>query len=238
MEELRFKYGFKEFEIIDDCFNLDRKRMYEILTGIRDRLSDVKLHFPNDLRTDILEQEDMALLKQAGTVSASFAIETSSPRMQEMIRKNLNIEKVVCAINAAVDAGIYSTGFFMIGFPTETYKEACDTIDFAASSSLHRVLLFNPIPFPGTGLAEMAADTLKNKNLIFDPQKINYHTSTLNISAMSDREFNRVFRKAYIRLYLNPKSILKIIMHHPNILSLPRSFVTLIRILLREHRAA
>jgi anaerobic magnesium-protoporphyrin IX monomethyl ester cyclase len=231
MEEVRFKYGFKEFEIIDDCFNLDRKRMYEILMGIRDRLGDVKLHFPNGLRTDMLEPEDIVLLKQAGTVSASFAIETSSPRLQKMIHKNLNIEKAIRAINASVKAGIYSTGFFMIGFPTETYEEACDTVDFAASSSLHRVLLFNPIPFPGTSLAEMAADTLKNKNYIFDPQKINYQTSALNISAMSDRELHRVFRKAYMRLYLNPKSILRIIMHHPNILSLPRSFVTLIRIL-------
>jgi hypothetical protein len=77
----------------------------------------------------------------------------------------------------------------------------------------------------------MAADTLKNKNVILNPKKINYQTSSLNISAMSDRELHRVFRKAYMRFYLNPKSILRIIIHHPNILSLPRSFVTLLRIL-------
>jgi hypothetical protein len=77
----------------------------------------------------------------------------------------------------------------------------------------------------------MAADILKNKNIIFNPKTINYQTSSLNISAMSDRELHKVFRKAYMRLYLNPKSILKIIMHHPNILALPRSFVTFLKIL-------
>ena len=143
MEELRFKHGFKEFEIVDDCFNLDRERMYAILTGIRDRIGDAKLHFPNGLRTDMLEPEDMALFKQAGTVSAAFAIETSSPRLQKMIHKNLNIEKASAAINASVKAGIYSTGYFMIGFPTETYEEASATVEFAVRSSLHRALFLN-----------------------------------------------------------------------------------------------
>ena len=122
MEELRFKHGFKEIEIADDCFNLDRERMYIILSGIRDRLGDVKLHFPNGLRADILEPQDMALFKQAGTVSATFAMETSSPRLQKMIHKNLNIDKAVLAINASVKAGIYPIGYFMIGFPTESYE--------------------------------------------------------------------------------------------------------------------
>jgi len=233
MEELRFNYGFKEFEITDDCFNLDRKRMYGILTGIRERLGDVKLHFPNGLRADMLEPEDMALFKQAGTVSARFAIETSSPRLQKMIHKNLNINKAVCAINASVKEGIYSTGFFMIGFPTETYKEACDTVDFAARSSLHHAIFHNPTPFPGTELAEIAKDILKNKNYIFDPQIMNYQASVLNISAMTDSELHRVFRRAIWRFNLNPKIILGLIIHHPKILSLPRyAFGTLMRILL------
>jgi len=152
MEELRFRHGFKEFEITDDCFNLDRERMYAILNGIRDRLGDVKLHFPNGLRADMLEPEDLVLFKQAGTVSAMFAIETSSPRLQKMIRKNLNIDKAVLAINAAVNAGIYTAGFFMIGFPTESYEEASATAEFAVRSILHRAFFYNPTPFAGTDL--------------------------------------------------------------------------------------
>ena len=188
MEELRFKQGFKEFEIVDDCFNLDPKRMYVILAGIRDKLGDVKLHFPNGLRADMLEPHDTILFKQAGTMSICFAIETSSPRLQKMIHKNLNIEKAVTTINAFVKAGIYSIGFFMIGFPTETFEEASDTVEFAIRSPLHRAMFFRTIPFAGTELAEMAADFIKNKNDLYDPRKINYYNSILNISAMSDNE--------------------------------------------------
>lgn len=237
MEELRFKYGFREFEIADDCFNFDRERMYEILSGIRNRLGDVKLHFPNGLRSDMLESEDMALFKQAGTVSAVFAIETSSPRLQKMIHKNLNIEKASNAINASVKAGIYSTGYFMIGFPTETCEEASATIEFAVRSSLHRPLFMLVTPFAGTEIAEMAADVLKNRNNAIDPRSMNYFTSTINISAMSDRDLQRVFRHAYRRFYLNPKRMIRLVIHYPNIFSLPQyAFLFMMKIMPKIRR--
>jgi anaerobic magnesium-protoporphyrin IX monomethyl ester cyclase len=238
MEELRFKHGFKEFEIIDDCFNLDRERMYSILIGIRDRLGDVKLHFPNGLRADILEPEDMALFKQAGTVSAFFAIETTSRRLQKMIHKNLNINKAILIINAAVKERIYSSGYFMIGFPTETYEEASATAEFAVCSALDRAFFFNPIPFEGTELAEMCTNILKNRHDVTNPHDMNYFTNALNISAMSDHELQRIFRHANRRFYLNAKRILRLIMRHPNILSLPHyAFLALIKILPRKHCA-
>jgi anaerobic magnesium-protoporphyrin IX monomethyl ester cyclase len=239
MEELRFKYGFKEFEIVDDCFNLDRDRMHAILKIIRNRLGGVKLHFPNGLRADMLEPEDMALFKQAGTVSAIFAIETSSQRLQKMIQKNLNIDKAVLAIKASVEAGIYSSGYFMIGFPTETYEEASETAEFAARSLLHRAFFFKPMPFEGTELADMAADILKSRKAAIDLCYMNYFTKTLNISAMSDSELNRIFQRANRRFYLNPKRILRLIISHPNLFSLSRyAFSALIKILPRIRSSA
>ena len=239
IEELIFKYGFKEFEIIDDCFNLDRERMVVILNGIKDKFGDIKLHFPTGLRADILEPADMAIFKQAGTVSACFAIETSSPRLQKMIHKNLNIDKAVLAINASVKEGIYSTGLFMIGFPTESYEEASDTVEFAARSTLHRAYFGNPTPFAGTELAEMAADKLKGRNGNIDPRELNYLTSTLNISAMSDRDLQRVMRRAFLRFYMNPKRILNLVIHHPNFLSLPRyARIFLLKIMPRKRHHA
>ncbi len=241
MEELRFKHGFKEFEIIDDCFNLDRERMRTILTGIQNRLGDIKLHFVNGLRADILNPDDIALFKKAGTVSAFFAIETTSVRLQTMIHKNLNIERATSTINAAVKAGIYSTGLFMLGFPTETYDEAWATVDFAIRSPLHRAFFFSPIPFPGTELEKMATEFLKNKNRIINPQETVYFppSSVLNISAMSDTELQKIFRLAYRRFYLNPKRILRLVTRHPNILSLPwYAFITLIKLMPGKRRVS
>ncbi len=225
IEELYFRHGFKDFEIVDDCFNLDRDRMNTILTGIRDKIKDARLHFPNALRSDLLEPEDLPLFRQAGTISAAFAIETSSTRLQKLIHKNLNVEKASRAIDAAVMSGIYSIGYFMMGFPTESYEEASATAEFAARSSLHRALFFNPSPYAGTELANMAANFRKDKIDTIESCSTNYLTTTLNISAMSDSELKKVHQNAYRRFYLNPRRILRLIrlaVHHPEVFSLKR----------------
>lgn len=239
IEALRFRYGFKEFEIIDDCFNLDRERMRAILTGIRDRIGDVKLHFPNGFRSDMLEPEDMALFKQAGTVSACFAIETSSPRLQKMIHKNLNIEKATRVIKASVMAGIYSVGYFMIGFPTESYEEATATVEFAARSPLHCATFMLVTPFAGTELANMCAAFLRSGNNKINPRHTTYFTNNQNISAMTDRDLREVFRRAYRRFYLSPKRLFNLAAHHPKVFSLPfYAFLFFMKILPRRNGAA
>lgn len=225
MEELRFKHGFKELEIVDDCFNLDRQRMYAILNGIKEKKMDIKLHFPNGLRSDLLEPDDAILFKQAGTVSYVFAIETFSHRLQNMIHKNLNLNKSILAVNAFAKAGIYSMGYFMIGFPTESYQEASATVQSASWSKLHRALFFNPTPFAGTELENMSSEILKNKKKPFDPRYVNYFTTDLNISAMSDDELRKIFRYAYWRFYLNPNRILRLLnlaVRHPELFSIKR----------------
>jgi radical SAM superfamily enzyme YgiQ (UPF0313 family) len=153
-----------------------------------------------------------------------------------MIHKNLNIEKATLAINASVKAGIYSIGFFMLGFPTETYEEACDTAEFAAHSTLHHATFTYVTTFAGTQLAEMVEDILRNKKHTTDPRYMNYFKSTLNISAMPDDALRKVFRRAYMRFYLNPKRLVRVAIHHPRVLSLPRyAFFTMMKILPRRH---
>ncbi len=232
IQELYIKHGFREFEILDDCFNLDRERMMVILNAIRDRFKDIKLHFPNGLRADLLEPQDMELFKQAGTVSVAFAVETANPRLQKMINKNLNIKKADLIIKASAQTGIYSIGFFMIGLPTETYEEASSTVKYAVNSSLHRAIFFRVIPFPGTKLAGIAADTLKNNDDIFDPLCMNYYNNYYNLSAMSDQELRKTFRRAYRKFYFNPKRIISLALHHPKFMVLPYyAFLTMIRAL-------
>jgi anaerobic magnesium-protoporphyrin IX monomethyl ester cyclase len=155
--------------------------------------------------------------------------------LQKVIRKNLNIEKAVLTINASVKAGIYSTGFFMLGLPTETFDEASDTVEFAANSLLHRAFFFKPIPFVGTDLADMVLDSQKKDNDNVSAHDASYYKNTLNISAMSDGELQIIFRRAYRSFYFKPQRMLKLLFYHPNVFSLLHyAFLTLIRILPRR----
>ena len=70
-----------------------------------------------------------------------------------------------------------------------------------------------------------------------DPRNITYFTSTINISAMSDRDLQMVFRRAYRRFYFNPKRILRLAIYHPKTLSLPYyAFLFLMKIVPRRQK--
>ena len=159
VEELKllyFKYNVREFHIIDDAFNIDRKRLHQILNLIIESDMKPKFAFPNALRGDVLEKEDIDLLKHAGTYMLTLAVESASNRIQKLMRKNLNIQKVMENINYASSLGLITNGYFMLGFPTESLNELKKTIDLAINSSLDMVSFHVVVPFPGTELFELA----------------------------------------------------------------------------------
>jgi len=124
--------GIHNFVFLDDVFNVPMKAAKETLTRISKELPDIHLSFPNGLRADQLDEEMMDLFETAGTVEMALAVETATPRLQKLIGKKLNLEKARKAIDSASRRFIVRC-FFMIGFPTETYEEALETIRFARS---------------------------------------------------------------------------------------------------------
>jgi anaerobic magnesium-protoporphyrin IX monomethyl ester cyclase len=150
------EYGFRDFQIIDDIFNLDVKRAKLICDLILKSGMRITLSFPNGVRGDMMDEELIEKMAAAGTKFISYAIETASPRLQRMIRKNLRLEKVFRAIDYTAKVGIITRGFFMLGFPTETEQEALQTIEFARASTLCGATFFTVVYFPGTELYKLA----------------------------------------------------------------------------------
>ncbi|HOC99805.1 MAG TPA: radical SAM protein [Myxococcota bacterium] len=221
LRALREYFDIHEFEIVDDCFNLDRPRMHAILQGLIDFKDPLlRLQFPGGLRSDILEKEDILMLRRAGTNFISFAIETASPRLQKMVRKNLNIERALESISTAADAGIFCNGFFMLGFPTETAEECRATIDLACSTRLHEALFFKVNPFRGTEMFDMAVQMSGLDPAAIPLEEMDYFNVRHNLSAMPDAEFERLWTGAYRRFYFNPSRIIRIILRHPRKLQL------------------
>lgn len=151
-------HGVEEFQIIDDIFNLHKPRVKKIFALLKDRYPDRRLYFcfPNGLRGDILDRETVQAMKEGGAYQATVAIETVTPRLQELTEKHLDVEKARRAIEYFDEAGIVVTGFFMLGFPGETRREIWDTIRFALRSRLAFAHFFTVVPQPGTPLYDIA----------------------------------------------------------------------------------
>ncbi len=124
--------GIKKFVFVDDIFNVPLENGKHVLKYLIHEFKNenLKLYFPNGLRVDCIDDEFIDLLKMANTQHVSLAVETASTRLQKEIQKNLDLKKAKINIEK-ISRDIITTVLFMVGFPSETYEEANDTILFA-----------------------------------------------------------------------------------------------------------
>jgi radical SAM superfamily enzyme YgiQ (UPF0313 family) len=233
VEEIRIlydQYGIREFEIVDDCFNCHLNRARRILELIIESGMKIRMTFPNGLRGDRMDEDFVVKMRKAGTVFVGFAVETASPRLQRIIKKNLDLEKVKKNISLARRERIIAQGFFMLGFPTETREELQATVDYAVNSDLHAAHLFVVNPFEGTDLAEWAKSL--NKPVHEDFERSYFTEEVTNLTEVSDEEFDRIRRVGLRRFWLRPSRMWAILRDYPYKRNFPKLLVTLIKRLL------
>jgi len=157
IKHFRDRFGINHFEINDDCFALDTKRAEAICDGIiRDGL-DIKYEIYNGIRADNVSVDLLAKMKQSGCIFISYGCESGNQEIiDKYIGKNLDLKKVVEAVNLTNKAGIRNSVNFIIGHPGETYKTAMQTLKFAKALKTDFVNVYNLIPYPGTSLFDWA----------------------------------------------------------------------------------
>ncbi|MDP8257458.1 MAG: radical SAM protein [Candidatus Alcyoniella australis] len=219
MQSLVREYGVGEFVIMDDMVNLYPKRINRIAELIIERKLDIKLHFPIGMRGDIMTEESVRLLKKAGMFRCMYAVETASPRLQKMIRKNNDLDKILHIIDYTQRQGVMVHGTFMLGFPTETEQEALATLELARRSRLHTAAFYRVIPYWGTDLYRMALDA--GVEMPQEMEHYEFHKSdAINMSQMPDETLSRLRRQAYRSFYLRPSRLWRILQTLPNPLRL------------------
>jgi radical SAM superfamily enzyme YgiQ (UPF0313 family) len=149
----------------------------------------------------------------------TFAVESACLRVQKIIKKNITLDKVKWAIEEVSKRGMLATGFFIIGFPTETYDEMLMTANWAADSKLYIASFFYLKPFPGTEVAAMVQGDFSDVNL--DDYTV---LSPVNLSAATDSEIFSANKYAYRHFYLSPRRIARIIK------IVPKTYQTLLNI--------
>jgi anaerobic magnesium-protoporphyrin IX monomethyl ester cyclase len=209
-------YGIKEVEFFDDIFNLQGRRVIEFSELVRRRNLRVSLYFPNALRTDILTPEVADALADAGTRMSAFALESGSPRIQELICKRLNVPKYLDGVAMLAKRRVFTYGFVMFGFPTETEADMQMTVDALRQSKLHAAYAFVVTPYPKTELFDLAMRLCPGKMAGIGYAGTDYsELPCVNLSEVSDEVLTAYMRKAYSALFLNPFRALRIVRDFP-----------------------
>ena len=216
MEHYVRTYGIKEVEFFDDIFNLNGRRVIEFSELVQRRNLRVSISFPNALRTDILTPEVADALVAAGTRMSAFALESGSPRIQELIQKRLNIPKYLEGVAMLAKRRVFTYGFVMFGFPTETAADMQMTVDMLRASKLHAVYSWIVTPYPKTELFDLAMRLHPERMAGLDLAGTDYALfPCVNLSEVSDEVLAAYMRKAYSALFLNPLRALRIVRDFP-----------------------
>ena len=149
MDRFHELYHTTHFSIEHDNFTCQRSHISEFCRKLIERGSPYRWRCSS--RTDVLDGELISMMAEAGCTNIFLGVETGSPRMQKILRKNLKLEDVCQRVSEIQKAKILATISLIYGLPEETLEDLRQTIALteklylagACDVQLHR---FFPLP--------------------------------------------------------------------------------------------
>ncbi len=211
--KLYYDIGIRRFIMVDDIFNLNKENSIRFFRLIIENGLNIQLFFPNGVRGDILTKDYIDLMVKAGTVEITIALETASPRLQKLIQKNLDLDKLRENIEYIIKEypNVIVEMDTMHGFPTETEEEAFMTLDFIKSIQwldfpyIHILKIY-----PETDMARLAIENGITIEAIEDSISLGFDElpKTLPFEKSFTKQYQAMFLNEY---FLNKERLIKVL---------------------------
>ena len=201
--------GYRVIQFQDDAININRKWLYRFCDLIVQRGLNKQVVWDCNVRIDLLDLEDLNILKAAGCEMIRFGVESGSNYIRnEILKKGMEDEKISIIAREARRRGIKTLGYFMLGLPEETESRIDETKEFIRGLNLDYIDVSISVILPGTRLEKMAVergilDPSIWKRLITQPLDMPcfYQMNGLN-------DLRSYQRKLLTNFYANPHYIL------------------------------
>ncbi|MBU2541458.1 MAG: B12-binding domain-containing radical SAM protein [Candidatus Omnitrophica bacterium] len=156
--DLKQRSGINGIVFFDDNFMVDVPRAIKILRFLKENgIKCVRL----EMRLDILNEEILNTIYELGVRMVFVGWESGSNRMLKLIDKRITREEIIDKFrlfSRYPKIGVSASS--IIGFPTETWQEICQTIDLGleiAKSIPFNIITFQTfLPYPGTDMYQLA----------------------------------------------------------------------------------
>ncbi len=151
LEAICRKFGQAYFIFRDPLFTEERDRAIGIAEGILRKKLDVR--FECETRLDDLDKDLLDLLSRAGLNTITFGVESMDPATLKRVgRRPIPPEHQREIVGYCRDKGIFTEGFYVLGFLTDTIESIRATIDYSIDLGNTGALFKILTPFPGTPL--------------------------------------------------------------------------------------
>jgi len=154
MEALKRNYDVDFISFQDDCFVINKKRVYEICDLI-DRTPILRnVRWSCNGRVTVCDSEMLKRLRASGCVCVGYGIESGSEKILSAMKKHSPLDVAKQTILQTRQAGLKCALAFMIAYPGETRQTVMETVEFCKELNIPLSAMMFTCPYPGTALYE------------------------------------------------------------------------------------
>jgi anaerobic magnesium-protoporphyrin IX monomethyl ester cyclase len=161
VDEIEYWYNrdYRVFNYDDDNFTFFNDRVYEICDEIENRgIQNVELRCSNGIRADRVNRKLLRRMREVGFNYIAFGVDGGNNKMLKYNKKGETIEQIELAIKDACELGFDVKIFVITGMPHETMEDIEDSLRLVKRYPIKRVVLNNPVPYPGTELFDIVKE--------------------------------------------------------------------------------
>lgn len=199
------RMGYKEIFFRDEMFTASRKRVMEICERIIKK--NYKLKWIASTRADMINEEMLKIMKQAGCHMIRVGVESGSQKVLNNIKKGTRLEQVETLFRLTNKLKIDTHAHLMVGMTGETKEDVEKTIKLILKIKPTIITAGVCTPYPGTDLFKVVAGKDPSIKDGSKSDLAGLHTEAFYneyFSKMTKEEISRsvkrIYRKFYFRL--------------------------------------
>jgi radical SAM superfamily enzyme YgiQ (UPF0313 family) len=152
MRQIKEKYRPDQLRIVDDVMGIDRSWVRAWHDAVLDL--DAVTPFECLSRVDLMDQEMVRLLKEAGCTRIAFGAESGSQKVLDAMNKGATVDQIRRAAELCRQQGIETYFYIMLGYPGEQWDDIQMTVDLLRETRPDQFSSTIAYPLPGTEFFE------------------------------------------------------------------------------------
>lgn len=213
LERVRYvkeKYGVEDIYFTDDDFFINAKRSQAIVEGLLDIDVTWQVQGSDIICISKMNNDFLQLLKDSGFRRFTVGVETGSPRMRKLMRKEGSVDLIIETFERVAKFGFIIYGSFISNTPSETLEDIGHSITLM--QKLHEVNphfrnspVYHYLPFPGTPMFEQAVrDGFDPPKTLEEWAEFSYEGNDFVQVGSQPREF---YERLYATTLLNDRKV-------------------------------
>ncbi len=204
MIQIHEKYNATIIGFMDDCFALNKKRVFEMCDMMKKSGIHKNLCWGSALRVDHMSYEVLYEMRKAGCAMLFYGVESGNQKVLDNVQKGTTVKMTEDTFKWARKLGINSIASLALGLPGDTFQDCLNTIEWVKRKLRPSFTVWAAAtPYPGTPFYEEALEKGWLKEVPTDWSGFTMIDPVLDLTDMKKEDVKNLIKYAYKSMHIN-----------------------------------